>query len=549
MAGSWCDIIFPMTKVGRLLNLLSLSSAFAQQQPVSVPGEVPHRGVCEVRLKAGASVEDPYLGVRLRVAFTAPGGTAIAVDGFYDGDGVFKARAYAREIGLWRWRSISNQPALDGQSGSFRVVASGLKGKLRLHPADPRQFAYDNGDWFLHIGDTGYRYVVASEPNWQAYIDQAAEMGATKVRTWFAQSRSNVEALFDGARKGLALAYWKEIERRVVYALNHHPQIVLELIPYAEDTEEIKRYAAGDPLARLVASYAQARWSAFPNVQWTITNDRQIVRAKPLTGRLVDWEMIDRMGRDMAAREPWGTLITNHQARFTGYDFVDAPWSGFITIEDLDQVGGERILEYRGKRAQPVVNDEDRYELYRNPASRRYFFRRLMWASLLSGGHATYGGLRTYEPNDHTGTRGVHGYYDANRAGLLFQGAHDFVHIHKFFRDARLTLPGMTPDDALAGGNPRRWKCIRGDRTLIVYVANPDGNSPGRDNPAEEKAWVELNLPNSRHSVRWFDPKTGEWFDAPDVEGGLHKLEAPSPYTSVSSGDWVLLLRSRAGGT
>jgi hypothetical protein len=27
----------------------------------------------------------------------------------------------------------------------------------------------------------------------------------------------------------------------------------------------------------------------------------------------------------------------------------------------------------------------------------RYFVRRLMWASLLSGGHATYGGGRTYE--------------------------------------------------------------------------------------------------------------------------------------------------------
>ena len=145
------------------------------------------------------------------------------------------------------------------------------------------------------------------------------------------------EALFGAGRTGLALAYWQEIERRIVYALNRHPQIVLQLIPYAEDTEEIKRYAAGDPLARLVASYAQARWSAFPNVQWTITNDREIVRGQPLTGRRVDWDMIDRMGRDMALREPWGTLITNHQARFSGYDFVDASWSDFITIEDLDQ--------------------------------------------------------------------------------------------------------------------------------------------------------------------------------------------------------------------
>ncbi len=536
-------MLLPIKRLVRVFGVVFCSCAFAQQQPMSGGGDVPHRGVYEVRLAAGASVEDPYLGVQLRVTFVTPGGANIPVDGFYDGGDVFKARAYARETGLWHWSSTSNRAALDGRSGSFRVVASKLKGKLRLNPADPRQFAFDNGEWFLHIGDTGYRYVVAAEEKWQPYIDQAAEAGITKIRTWFAQSRSTVEALFDLNRKGLALSYWQEMERRIVYALNRHPDVVLELIPYAEDTEEIKRYASGDPLSRLVASTAQARWSAFPNVQWTITNDRQIVHGEALTGRMVDRDMIDRMGRDMAGREPWGTLITNHQSRFSGYDFVDAPWSDLITIEDLDQVGGERILEYRGRRAQPVVNDEDRYELYRNPSNRRYFYRRLMWASLLSGGHATYGGLRTYEPYDRTGMRGIFGYYDANRAGLLFQGAHDFVHIHKFFREARLSLVGMTPDDKAAGDNPRRWKCIRDDRTLIAYLANPDGDRPGQDNPAVENAWVQLNLPQGRHTVRWFDPKTGEWFDAPDVEGGSRKFEAPSPIASLSGGDWVLLLR------
>jgi hypothetical protein len=41
---------------------------------------------------------------------------------------------------------------------------------------------YDNGEWFLHIGDTGYRYVVDTEPEWQRYLDQAVTvMAATKV--------------------------------------------------------------------------------------------------------------------------------------------------------------------------------------------------------------------------------------------------------------------------------------------------------------------------------------------------------------------------------
>ncbi|MHC4512054.1 MAG: apiosidase-like domain-containing protein, partial [Planctomycetota bacterium] len=117
-----------------------------------------------------------------------------------------------------------------------------------------------------------------------------------------------------------------------------------------------------------------------------------------LTGRKVLRQTIDKIGRDMAAREPWGTLLTNHQSRFKGYDFVDAEWSDIIMLEDLDQTDGRIFRQYYDKRAVPMVLDEDRYEHWRNPKHDRYFFRRLMWASLFSGGHATYGGLRTYEP-------------------------------------------------------------------------------------------------------------------------------------------------------
>ena len=76
------------------------------------------------------------------------------------------------------------------RTGRFIVTAhsalAGAKGKLRGHRKDSYQFQYDNGDWFLHIGDTGYRYVVDTEPEWKAYIDQAVRiLRATKVRDVF----------------------------------------------------------------------------------------------------------------------------------------------------------------------------------------------------------------------------------------------------------------------------------------------------------------------------------------------------------------------------
>jgi hypothetical protein len=495
-----------------------------------------HRGVYQVTLESSDRIGNPYFDVELRVTFTRPDESRVVVEGFFDGGRTFRARAYCDMPGKWSWVSESNSAALDGKSGVFQVVPSSNVGKLRKHPRDPYQFAYDNGDWFLHIGDTGYRYVVQSEPEWREYIDQAAQMGATKIRTWFCQSRSGVEILFGGDRSELNLPYWQEIDRRVLYALEHHPRVVLKLIPYGEDTAELLRYGRGDRASQRIASYAQARFSALPNVMWCISNDREIVPdGETLGGRRVPASLIDQIGRDMARREPWGTLLTNHQSRFSGYDFVDAVWSDVTTLEHLDAVDGRLLIEYREAGSDPVVNDEDRYELYRAPRHPRYFFRRLMWSSLLAGGHATYGGLKTYEPYDGD-LRGVQGYADAKAAGKLVGGADDFVYIHEFFDDSGIALVGMRPDPALVGGAPLRAQCMHDETHVIVYLANPTGNKPETDDASPVATEVTIALPPREHQVAWFQPSSGKWTHAHAVAGGQQTLQTPGP------GDWILLL-------
>lgn len=497
--------------------------------------ESRHRGYREVSLTA--TNPPPFSGafLGLKVVFTRPDGSEAVVDGFHTGGRDFKARAYCDTPGEWRWRSKADDTGLDGKGGEFLVAPSELPGKLRIHPDDPYQMQYDNGDWFLHIGDTGYRYVTRSEPHWKAYIDQAARMGATKIRTWFCQGRSDVQALFTDGREGLDLAYWAEIDLRLCYAHEKHPHIQFQVIPYGEDTEEIKRYAAGDKMSRRVARYAQARFSALPNVQWCISNDREIVEDGKLKGRQILSSNIDAIARDMAEREPWGTLLTNHQTRFKGYSFVDAPWSDIVTLEDLDQVSGKLIKEYREKVSAPVILDEDRYELYRAPAHPRYFFRRLMWASLLSGGFATYGGLYTFRPYDGE-LNGVQGYYD--HADTL-KGANDFNYIHQFFKDTGLTLAGMRPNDEAISRAPALAKCICSEDTYIVYLANSDTDDAGKANAADKRPKAVLNLPNEAFSLRWFNPSNGSWQEGGTVRGPQAQLQAPG------GGDWVGLLRAR----
>jgi uncharacterized protein DUF4038/uncharacterized protein DUF5060 len=503
---------------------------------------VPHRGVYEIEFETEMVDRNPYFDVDLRVLFIRPDETRVRVDGFYDGDGTFKARAYCDTQGLWQWRSASNVSELDGRAGEFRVVASQLNGKLRRHPDDSRQFAYDSGRWFLHIGDTGYRFVTDIEPEWKAYIDQAADAGFTKIRTWFCQARSEVQVLFADDRAGMNLPYWQEIDRRLTYALNNHPHVIFQLIPYGEDTAEIARYGQGDRAAILVGRYAQARFSAFPNIHWCLTNDRNIISRKPMRGRDTSPFVINKMGMDFHRREPWGTLITNHQRRFQGYSFVDEPWSDIITVEDLDEIAGGVILHYRQLGDDPVINDEDRYELYREPAHPRYFFRRLMWASLFSGGAATYGGLKTYEPYDGD-LRGVQGYADAVKAGKLVGGAQDFRHIHTFFEDTGLTLVGMEPADAMVGYQPHRFKCIRDEDHILVYLQNPDAPEPEKANVAATHASMEILLPLHAYRVRWYQPTSGRWVEDAEVKEiqGQGKCQLKAPFT----GDAILYLERR----
>lgn len=184
--------------------------------------------------------------------------------------------------------------------------------------------------------------------------------------------------------------------------------------------------------------------------------------------------------------------------------------------------------------------DEDRYGIYISPKHDRYFFRRLMWASLFSGGHATYGGLETYEAflgSDKT--KGVQGYLTAIKDGRLDDGAQDFRFIFQFFRDAKLTLVGLEPNDALAGSDGERVKVISDEKTIVIYIQNPAPGSPEKANVSEAIATCRLSLPKGSWITRWFDPRTGMWHDSSERLIGGNSQELKAPF----NGDAVILLR------
>ncbi len=522
----------------------------ASEVPIFCSGtpQAAERGVWQIELKieqSSAATEINVESIELaapQIVFTRPDGRECRVDMFDRGDQTWVGRAYCQIQGPWKWRCLASGTArsLNDRSGEFTVVPANYPGKLRKAPRDPHQFAFDNGEWFLHIGDTGYRYLTDTEPLWEEYLDQASAAGFTKIRTWFCRSRHNVEALLSADRTAANYAYWNEMERRLLVALQRYPQLQFQLIPYGEDTQELHRYGAGDAASQWISRYAQARFSAFPNVQWCISNDQDLQHSG--CGRCVPPAIIDQIGHDMQQREAWDTLLTNHQMRHSGYAFSNAPWSDIVTLEDLDQVAGAIISKYLRMADDPVVNDEDRYGVYRSPKHDRYFFRRLMWSSLLSGGHASYGGLDTFEPFEGADkTKGVQGYQTAVDTGLLDDGAQDFRWIVKFFREAEVELTGMQPAPELAGKQTARFNAMHDSTTLIVYAQQPSQDEPELADVSETAAHIELQLPVGMWQPSWFNPREGEWAEPTEKTNAMGG--AQQTFTAPFDGDAILLLR------
>jgi len=472
----------------------------------------------------------------LIVAYTLPSGAIKTTRGFTTGDGSMKARCYVNEEGVWSWEAKN----LEGRcldTGTFHASPSNLPGKIKPSQKDPRQLQYDNGRWYLNLCDNAFRFFSPEEYRWKAYIDQAAQAGFNRVRAWIAPSS---ESLIQPNRKRLNLSVWDEIDLRLTYALQRHPEIQFELIFFGPDIEELKRFGDGDPSSHSALRYAIERFSPLPNVHWSVAND--IHQEDPDLG-----PALAMVGEVINGNDPWNSLITYCGRRFDPPAFSSTKWLAFQSIDSLGQVTGEKAIEARASESKPVALAKDRGEQEHAPRFPRYYFRRLFWGTLLSGSMPSYSGLITSEPFDRN-RRGIEGYYDACNSGRLRFGAHDILQIKKFFADTEISLENWVPNDAVSGSNPLLAKSILSSdqNECIAYIANPEsfaGHSPDGfeglhsdelSDTSETFTTVTLELPFSNGIIKWYSPTTGQWKGEAEITKNSTTLLTPEP------GDWVV---------
>jgi hypothetical protein len=165
---------FPSTTAVLVLGLFApVLSSLGLSAAVQVEQWDTH----EITLAGPSGVGNPFVDVTSSGTCTHADGTAITVNGFYDGNGsgsqdgnVWKVRFMPTQLGTWRWTTVSNDPGLDGRTGTIECVTLKkpfLHGPIRVQ-----------GYHFVHADGTP-RFLISTRLTCQVATTNARMRGAT----------------------------------------------------------------------------------------------------------------------------------------------------------------------------------------------------------------------------------------------------------------------------------------------------------------------------------------------------------------------------------
>jgi hypothetical protein len=329
-------------------------------------------GIFELALEA-SSEGNPFLENQFSARFSQKHRT-IEVDGFYDGEGIYRVRFMPDTTGSWHYQTSSNLEALNGKEGSFEVTPAGVGNHGPVRVANTYHFEYADGTPFKQIGTTCYAWTHQGEvleeqtlatlkttpfnklrmcvfPKHYAFNENEPEYypfpllkkGSSKWKGGY--QGENTDWSFDFSR--FEPAFFQHFEKRVadLLALGIEADIIL-LHPYDRwgfafmSAEEDDRYLR----------YIVARLAAYRNVWWSMANEYDLMPQKSMA----DW---DRFFRVVQESDPYQHLRSIHNCR--GFYDHARPWVTHSSIQrsDLDQV-----RRWREEYKKPVVVDECCYE-------------------------------------------------------------------------------------------------------------------------------------------------------------------------------------------
>ncbi len=529
----------------------------------------PQWSVHELTFTASGEYSNPYTQVALTVNFTGPGSLKQKVRGFWDGGQTFKARFTPTVTGEWFYATESSDAGLNGRKGSFRCTepTNGSKGFLRRDAENPYHFIFDDGTRFFMFGQTYYALMrnALAGGGWQAAIENSRRAGMNKVRmqvfTPGQQSKTQPHPaaspfLRSGGeldRDRLDLAFWRKLDEVVRFMAEKDMLADLILfwsnpVSYGTD-EQDHRYA----------SYAVARYAAFPNVIWCVANEWNYTK-KPR-------ELFNELGKLIKAEDAWAVdvrpgrgkyvrALSVHQQTRQDFQFFDQTWLSHAivqlgvrnqgktfrdgneweannaaeegrTFRHGDEWGNYSIVLNYG-RGMPVVNDEYGYigepedqsvpkgADGKHPRYTRAKHRQTIWGIYTGGGYAAAGDKYDYEDG--------RPYFSSNWHDT--EEYSDISRLIAFFTTKGVRYWRMAPRNELVKSGERVYVLAEPGKQYLIYAAA--GGS------------FSVELMKGSYEVRRYDPRTGEDVALSQSKGGVESFTLPDEQ------DWVVYLRAKS---
>lgn len=352
-------------------------------------------------------IDNPF-AQSLKATLAGPDGEK-RLDGFYDGDGVFKIRYMPRNQGIYSLITRSVLPALDGQCVEFEVekAAEGNHGPVE---PDGMRFRHADGQSFFVMGTTAYVWHHRPAEIRGQTLEEFSKYGFNKIRMLFFPKHytgghnaidvsyeppcypfEGKPGAFDFSRPNVE--YFREYEDRL-RELDERGIIADTILfhPYDFGHWDID-VGMDEDQALFYLRYLIARIAAFKNVWWSLANEYDIKMLPDKKTMVVgydvrDWDVI---GEFIKARDPSSHPISCHNIPF-GQIYPDRPWMTHVSYQHPDTY--TVMLELQTQYKKPVINDEYQYEGntpddWGNNDGELEVERH--WRSVMACGYATHG--------------------------------------------------------------------------------------------------------------------------------------------------------------
>lgn len=557
-----------LARIAPLAFLLLVGAHGALAQAPSFPscetvGTLPQYSICEIVLPQSFYTTDfdAYTKPDVKALFTNNStGATKTVHGFYDipagsSQIVFKIRFNGSEQGSWSYSTSctlqSNPgvscgvPALVTGPKFLTVGSSSEKGFLRRDAANPTKFVYDNGFHPFIWGQTYYQIISNAVGNggWKTAVTNSKNRRLNKVRMllypWWNYAPYGDTQPFAGQQATpnhdkLNIPHWRKFDEVVNYLYTSidsaGSRVLAEIIIFKDPATGVDTnnrtfgtVAQDDRYLR----YAVARFGAFPNVMWALSNEWQFTgkdknywnaRAATLAGtgpaNSYDPWMYSAAGSARRA-------LSIHPQNEKLFSFSDQVWPSHAVVQfsvghpacgpgnpcaNSDEWANFSILNNLGG-GKPVANDEYGYLNGRvggncaNPTVSRAQQRRGMWAIAVGGGYGTFGDATGMCPEPGTTPPILRSDWVAQNAYIDVQAMPDFF-TNNFPTTWWLMAPNnarVSPDSASVPS--MRVYALERPGQYVVYAVPTNLTAQG--------AFKVNNLPIGGYDASFYNPRTG----------------------------------------